>query len=462
MNKDIEILQNNDVRLIISEILNIPNNLQNWLIYDSIPEEGLYLIHYNGGFETKHNNLRGIIVDIKNKRILCKSSKYTHNVVLSKLPDKNNVRFIDTEGEEININLKEVKIRCGFEGAVIRIFKHNNKIYFSTHKRIDAKTVKWGKSDEFYNIYKSLGGLDEELFQEDTEGSYCYTFIMCHKDLLSVSKINMQSGFLVLLSKDKIKETDKEPYKFNSLYGLPNIIDKPFILEPKDLTIEEANEILQHGFNIPNLSNIDQRLLQGEFIMIYLDNVNIKVTSVSYNWRSSIRGNDKNLLRRFYILENDAIFLQEKDYSYKYLKMPSYTYKMLDEMIKNNGHIIHWRHNTLKRNQDEKFNIWLCFLASVPLHEQKNVLTFLNRMKKDRINVAKWLFDIHCNNKDLTSLPLSKRSYNIINQAREYSRIHTGIQKDMLIQNSINYFLSREEGNSLLKLTKEMEDYKKE
>lgn len=458
MNKNIENLQDNNIRSIISEILNIPND-DSWLIYDSIPEEDLYLIHHKGKYDTKHNNLRGIIVDTKNKRILCKSSKYTHNVVLSKLPDKNDIKLVDTEGEEISLKLKEVSIRCGFEGSIIRIFSHNGKVYFSTHKKIDARKVKWGNSDEFYNIYKSLGGLDEELFQEDD--SYCYTFIICHRDLLSVSKINIGCGFLVLLSKDKIKETDKEPYQFNTVRELPNIIEKPFILEPRNLTINEANEHLQHGFNIPNLNNIDQRLLQGEFLILYLDNVNIKISSVSYNWRNTIRGNETNLLRRFYILENDAIFLSPKDYSYKYLKMPTYTYKMLEDAIKKDGYIIHWKHNVMKRNQDAKFNIWLCFLAAVPLHEQKNVLTFLSKMKKDRYDVAKWLFSIHCEYPDISVLNLSKRACNIINQAREYSRINAGTLKNLFIQNSINYFLSREEGNSLIKLTKEMQEYSK-
>lgn len=450
-----EIMDTNNIMETISEIINISND-NTWYVADKIEEEGLYLIHFKGNFETKHNNLRGIVVDINNKRILCKSSKYTYNVVLGKLPDKNDVVFNDENNQDIKINLNNVVIKYGFEGSVIRVFKHNGKIYLSTHRKINARGVIWGNSPTFEEIYKQLGGLEEELFSDND--CYCYTFIMCHRDLLCASKIVINPGFLVLLSIDKIKDTDKLPYQFNTLKELPRNIDKPFIYEPQPLTIKQANEHLKYGFHEPNLFDVDQRLLQGEFLIIYCGDYNIKVSSISYNWRLNIRGNDTNLLRRFYILEDDSIFMDEREYSYKYVKMPNYNYQILENKINERGYITNWspQISLINRKQDSKYNIWLCFLAAIPLHNQREALGFFRKMKKDRIDVSKWLYSVHCKYRDLSETTLSKRAYNIIKEARNYSVNKLGRVRDDSVKDSISYFCNREQGHSLIKLVKEI------
>ena len=132
----------------ISKILNIQNT-NSWNIIDSIPSEDLYLVHYNDRANMEiYGGLRGVIVDIKEKKIVCRSNGNTISITCDNIVEDKDVIKIDN----YILNKNNIKIMIGFEGTMLRIFKHRGTVYFSTHRKINCVNSKWGNSISFSNL----------------------------------------------------------------------------------------------------------------------------------------------------------------------------------------------------------------------------------------------------------------------------------------------------------------------
>jgi len=143
----------------------------NWEIYDDISDRGLFLLHSK--IEPKISGLpRGVVVDIENGVVVCDSFGFTPVVSLDLLKTLPNSEDISVVDEFINRHIftaGHYTVTPAYEGVVIRAFKHESVVYFSTHKRLDCSRSRWGSSDYFLDIYKRLGGPQaEDLFPEET------------------------------------------------------------------------------------------------------------------------------------------------------------------------------------------------------------------------------------------------------------------------------------------------------
>lgn len=347
----------------IAEILNIENSAA-WDVVDFDEEKSLYLVHHRPEADLNlYGDIRGIIVDIKAKTIVCKSYPYTpvytsDKLRLSKkgrLTIKEFDKSIVQEGcDDVILDMDNVDIKIGFEGTLIHVFKHDGRVYRSTRKKIDASRSRWGKSDTFTELYWKLNGpKDEDLFNPDSKYSpYCYIFIVVHPSLQVASKDNVGDGYLVYLGVKKLWDTNYDlcPYKQTKQNGdlFDNVSQESFdndkrpnagwiseniaeiktvcisdkgVEPPKENTIYtpcsfnmvEANKYLNHGFyDNFKIPGYDHRLYPGEFLIIHVHDKEgnikglIRVESPSYRWRCDLINNDPNLLHRFYQLLNDS------------------------------------------------------------------------------------------------------------------------------------------------------------
>lgn len=294
----------------IASILHIPVS-DAWDIYSDQPDKHLYLVHYNQDANmARFGELRGIVVDIVARTKVCQSFGYTPVATSSQLVPSTdgNYHLIDTNQQEHILTPNQVAIKLGFEGTVIRVFKHAGTVYHSTHRKLKPTNSKWGDSIPFLEMYEKLNGpADDKLFNPQSAYSpYCHIFLMVHPSVLVATKQNVGSGYLVYLGARQMWTTDYAtcPYKQTRATGepfvtpeefdadprpnagyidpnlyephlvqeLPAQITQPVTFHPFDLDLTAANKHLRYGFYDPfDDATLDPRLGTGEFIMLYIN-----------------------------------------------------------------------------------------------------------------------------------------------------------------------------------------------
>ena len=358
----------NNMKPTIASILGI-QDLSTFDVLSSIRE--LYLVHYTPGPRNRRTDsqanivsprsmdardVRGIIVDVATKMIVCSSFGYTPTSNVSELKPGEDGRYhlVDTDGIQHDLDPNRLTIKLGYEGTILRVFKHGGTVYHSTHRRIDSSRSRWGNSPSFKELYRQLKGpADEELFSpESTHSPYVYIFLLVHPSVLVVTKEKVGEGYIVYFgAKTMWEPTDTSPYPEGVLDLVPKAVIGENIRLAGNLTLEQANHHLQYGYSTapthplgtqshplrgeapshsPELrsgemsqsrfpGNEDVRLRPGEFVMLYHQNDDggndlLKVQGIPYWWRSTIRNNDPNLLHRFY---------QLVDWSYLHTESPA-------------------------------------------------------------------------------------------------------------------------------------------
>lgn len=391
---------------VVSKKLNIEND-ETWRIYSIDTENKLVLFHYIKDFpkmfvtfpngrmiKNPVKNIRGLVFDMNdiNNPVLCASSKgYISDVIMR--PDDNDkdkdVFFLDIiktqsiindptfsnpivqESSYTAIKVKEetfkgqdnkknifqhitnYEIKFGFEGAIIRIFMFNGKVYFSSHRSLDATNDSWAESPKYEQLYKDLGGpAYSELFDMTKKYSpYCYTFQLCHPSLYISSKIKAKKPFIVyygaemmwdpnncrypidqislVLCKPKCLDDIDKIYSFLcgeidnvSLIVNPTLYSSAYGQTFKDnwetdgkryINTGLISKILNDGYDKNPQKFSDSNLKFGEFLNIYKYNKNpiypdayvedvIKLVSKSYYWRYLVRDEKQDLQNRGYYL----------------------------------------------------------------------------------------------------------------------------------------------------------------
>ena len=486
---------------IIAKVLNIPIDGP-WEIISELPEENLYMVHYKNDVDpNEYPDLRGVVVDIKNKTVVSKSFPHTKRVVTNeiKFDNDNNITLFDDKNTQLKYNLDNVQFKVGFEGPLIHVFKHNGNVYRTTRKKLDASRSRWGNSMRFGEMYETLGGpSDETLFNPEKKYSpYCHVFIMVHPDTLVACRDDIKDGYLVYLGPKKMYSTSPEncPYDFSEVdedLHVPetsSLQKDKNIFSPENIELAEVNKHLMFGFYDPieGYQYLDKRLLPGEFvIMEELDeNKNVKsmvrIESVSYAWRCSMRNNNPNLHHRFYelldysYLKNDP-FNRER-FEKLFPILTCYEYSSLVEGMKNSP-IVVWPqktdllHDFPLSNDTKLYNIWQCYLVSSPLNKQQEIAEYLQNLYNKRYELINWLYQLSKNKTDPTKF--SKRVADILIKTRKFAKQRiaknqnvdrkTGKVKteEELTKDNIRNFMYKELGTSLYRLIKEMDKYKEE
>jgi len=368
-----------DDRAIAAKILEVPDDPQSWEL-TPYPESGLAIVNYTQSANMDiYGKLKGTVIDINTQRIICQSYEHTSTAIsnLDKevwIPDDNGyLKLTDSDGINFFFHKDNIKIRPLFPGMVIRVFKHNGIVYYSSHRKLELTDSKIpGSSISFLDMYKNLGGPDgHNLFPSgDSNSPFCYMFLMVHRDLVNVSKINLRSdGFIVYLGVKSTDITLDEPVVLDTSTD----INSGKLVSPTDMSVEEANLFLNWGYSKPSndvinfvseltpgeidqfyknisltiseetlgymsekVKNIkdprtfltevkrwilmsneisnsgDIRLYPGESVIIYRKTLEgaweaaLKIYSVSYNWRHQMIKNSVNIYRRFFELADQA------------------------------------------------------------------------------------------------------------------------------------------------------------
>lgn len=431
-----------------------------WEITDSDPENNLYLVHYTPQADmSKYKMLRGLVIDVQAKTIVGRSFDYAPTIVSNTLSveDDGCYHLQDVQGDEYLVKASTSRLKVGYDGTLMRVFKHNGKVYHSTHRRLHTERSRWGKSMPFEEMYYYLGGpKDEELFSPESKYSpYCHIFIMVHPDVLNVSKENVGGGFLVYLGSKKMWSVLPQecPYgeetQIDSSLRTPKVLealppnfsrerDGPVIIHPQDVSLTEAHNHLKWGFYPPS-STSDPRLSSGEFIMVYQHNEHGEITdmyrinSISYNWRLSMRDNDPNLLHRFYALNmGSQLHLDTpsgwEGYIGRFPLLKPYTYDSIKNMI-NRKPIITWPEESngewIENEDDAFYNIWMGYLLAVPIDKQASVLSMYKEFNYNRGRIIKWLRTLLSSQENTGGTDMPERAKFIITQSRNWAKKRT-------------------------------------
>lgn len=499
----VSLSENLELKKQIASILGIEVSA-GWIVQDGDVEKDIYLVHYNVQANmTKFGALRGIIVSLKHKAVIARSFGYTPSATLDELKVgvDGMLRFTDDSGDDHVIDMAKAIIKPKFEGTLLRVFKYDGKVYHSTHRRLNANKSRWGRSATFMEMYTQLGGpSDEELFDPNFAFSpFCHLFLICHPDVLCVSKIVLNPGFLVYLGPKQMWTQDDPDFPFKDELDKVEIgVQTPEVttelvqgslekslFTPLNLTIEKANQHLRYGFyDTFDDSELELRLGSGEAVVLTtvsdkgeLNPCLIQIQSTAYSWRLSMRENDSNLLHRFYDLVNFSYLPTEMDeglteFTRLFPILTPYPLSQIQRFIKDDGPIVVWPNGEaetmwMKSKSDNLYNIFMCFLVSVPLHRQLEVSEMYSRLVDSRIELIDWISELEQTQTDVMVSPdYSDRIKNIIESARIFvqksiaSKRVSNFSKE--IATSIQKLVLQERGPSLYRLTKEMNCFKLE
>jgi hypothetical protein len=283
-------------------------NLDNSNILDKYEPLGLNLYHYNQDevkktkYDDPSRKIRGLISN--GLTCVVNSFGYTPTVITEKLNEDNT--FIDIDGQKQIVNPSSVKgIYPMLDGTLIRVWKYQNKIFVSTHKKIDASKSHWGSSENFTNLFlkytRDYFNL-EDLFTEESEKSV-HNFLLVDMDTLVCSKINLgdKDGFVSYINTLNGSLPESLIPENISIYDIKST-EKTFFSIKSFESIEEQNEFLNHGFDQGDL-NLNPLFQRGEGLVFLIENEDktyrlLKVVHPSYQRRSELVGNDPNILHR--------------------------------------------------------------------------------------------------------------------------------------------------------------------
>jgi hypothetical protein len=378
----------------IAQILEI-NPQGDWVVIDQLPSANLYMVrHTDDGDLEKYGWLQGVVVDVKEKKVVACPYGYMPFIHMDEIQPTNTGEIIGTDdsGNFHQFKLDEVTMKRGYEGCTVTVFKHQGKVYVSGRKKFDLNKSAWGDNPSFLQMYKSLGGPTEELFDKDCETScYSHNFLIVHPLLLMQTQLNVGGGFLLYLGHVKNFENDKETVtKVNCVDKLPTTITTPFILDSIKLNIEEANHHLRFGFGEKyDDGKVNYRRKPGEFVVLESNGQLYALASSGYLQRKKIRGDHPNIYYRFFQLY-DHIFEREE---FKFKKY----FELLNEPLPGeSGKSAKWPEGDCvypATRADKLLVIWRNLLASCPPQEQAYVASFMNKIVEDRRKVVDYLLN---------------------------------------------------------------------
>jgi len=352
-----------------------------WTIIDSY--ENLRLVFFD---KTKDNHkdflhLKGLIVDLATKKIVpCQGDiPLIISNMIGHIDGK--IILLRENDTPITLNAEDSVINRGYEGMIVRIFKLNGKVFFSTFRKIcpDGPLHNRMTIREMYNL---LGGPDPEtLFDKNqSDSDHCHMFMVSHRDLWLATK-NPDKGGVFYISSARILNSNVGDASMNPV-------------ECPVLSVEEANEFLDHGYHpalpaatgpvFPNTpesmphSN-PQHNFVGEFVVVkHKDSNNdikfYRVESPGYTWRKSIVGDNQDFYTQLFGRIEDAAFKKSQTFPLVVIN----NFNRLPVIYAEIGG------DSLNRRD----NCRNCFFISVPLHRQRGVLDMIHQHDDHDYKVA--------------------------------------------------------------------------
>lgn len=494
-----------------------------WSVLETVKDEEevpeLALIHYNDDGTDAYGHVRGDVIDLEVGTVIAKSFGHTPTAVVERLVDADGALNIkDTEGRMHVFDAATCSIKRGVECVVFRAIKRKGKMHLFTHKRLTPDRSRWGSSPYFVSMYQEAGGpTEEQLFDPSKPfSSTCYVFAVVHPALLVATRQVVNAPYLVHLASFTmdLKRPDDQvapgiaTFPTSSVIG--GTVDASFIYSPPDLSVEEANAHLKHGYyDVDPNPSLDPRQETGEMLIIYSadpatgDIVDIvKVHSPSYEWRITMRGNNPNIMNQFYsmlnLVYNDIRTQKEwDDFCAKFIVLPLYDEQALKDLFEQHQSILlipsgPVSHEDMEHRDARIHLLWMNFVLSLPPTLQREALNILTRFKNERAAVIDWLQNLEAQFREIEKLSVEaimpdfaerkindqqRRKYeacfrrvtNIISAARKlargrvadrtnYSVKGSHMRLPLVIKSTIRNFIHKEDGPSLYNLVRLMKD----
>ena len=305
------------------EVLGLDESLDNyWDMIDSYSMENntfIILCHYNKNVDFMRKshqslaNVRGVIVDVPNKKVVSFMSGYNEDLevdgMITEVTDDGVTHYeVETTVEkfyntEADGDAEQAKVTYGtrkfsdkakfyvaYEPVVVRFFKWNGRVFFSTHKRLVCNHTSWGDGTNanFETILTELGGerflSGESLFGVEENSPYTHSFMMVHAGTRLVSAFNESRLFYIGVTgrgfnsvtfgeiqseyetSPKIPELSTEPED----YTIGDI--KPLIMH-KNISVEMCNKILFPNQLAIDTEEDDEKVFElNEMRIVYDDN----------------------------------------------------------------------------------------------------------------------------------------------------------------------------------------------
>ena len=484
-----------EIKSIIADIVGI--KVSNcWKIEHSQPEKGLYNIHYEDGVNmTEWGHIRGFIVDINAKKVICSGYEYTPII-----RDQDELKFnkdgkmelYDTVGKKYIVDKNKIKIVPGFEVVTIRAYLHQGEIGYASYRKINivGTRARWGDSIPFIEMGFQCKLPDRDiLFPDKTKlsSNYAHIFMIVHRGILNVSKDNIDNGYIIYGGVKKMWDVDPTDSNFETVDTTPiklettndmNIAKKDNVLfNPPEYNIEQANHFLKYGYyEASDSKQNDKRTSRGEFVIMYMNDTSdpfknvLRIQSTPYCWSSNIKDDHPNTKYRFYQLANFAFnreFNQEAEI--QFLQMfpifAKFDVKTIVEKI-NKKPIHFWPNGSLpniKDPIDRLYIVWVSLLMSVPLHLQTTVAKLYDEYIQERKNIADTLYRLYiAKSEGLTNEDLPINLYNRTDKMIELSKQYasrSGIKDkeafDQQVKYNLVYLINGEEGASLHRIYKD-------
>ena len=488
-------MENTEIKSIIADIVGI--KVSNcWKIEHSLPEKGLYNIHYVDGVNmTEWGHIRGLVVDINEKKVICSGYEYTP--IISNQDelnfDKNGeMQLYDNVGKSYIVNKSKARFVPGFEVVTIRVFLYKDEIYYSTYRKINivGSNARWGDSIPFIEMGVQCKLPEREVLFPDkskTSSNYVHIFMIVHKGILNVSKNDVENGYIIYGGVKKMWDIesnnsnsgsiDINPVKLETTDDM-NIAKKNNILfNPPEYSIEQANHFLKYGYyEAKDSKQSDRRISRGEFIIMYMNDTTnqfknvLRIQSTPYCWSSNIKDNHPNPKYRFYQLANFAFnreFNTEEEIQFLHMfpMFSKFDIKTIIEKI-NNKPIHFWPDGPLpniKNPMDRLYIVWVSLLMAVPLHMQLTVAKLYEEYIEERKEIASTLYKLYiAKSEGLKDEDLPINLYNRTNKMIELSiqyalrsPIKDKEEFKQQVKYNLVYLINGEDGSSLHKIYKD-------
>ena len=476
-----------------SEIIGV-KDITGWEVIDVY--ENLALLHYKRDANLrKFGHIRGLVIDLENGDIIANSFGYTPISVANQIDPTDGVISVnDTDGvnHKFTIDDPTVSIKRVFEGVVIRVIWYKGKMYRITHKKINPVKSRWEKSKRFIDIYDEAGGpTADQLFDVNKQySSTCYHFLAVDSSLLVGTRQKVNVPYLVYIERQEVELTRPEDDiatgvpSFPLINNITGTVNESGIYNPQQLNIEQVNRYLKYGY-YTKFECQDERQWSGESVIIYrkVDEMIVdvvKINSISYEWRSNLRGGNPNMRNQFYAKLNMVYRDIDSEERWKILQenlimFPLYDGDDMKNLYDQNKGILLIPVDPLFKPKKEIYQtresrihlFWINYVLSLPIKHQEDALTFLDQLISDRADLAKSLCVLAFNGEKIKEPEYNKHVVRIVNysrkSARESTKNGTNLSqkgrvlsyKDM-VATIITKLLNKEYGTSLYKMVRDM------
>ena len=315
------ISDNNTLLASIAKIINVEANEKGeypFTIVSQHPHFPLVLIHYkdeaveNVPYDSEIRKHRGTIIDIETGQIVCSSVGYISKVdKFRDMQGKPGASFaLENFFAEVEFSLREKKeipnrkisFSPIYEGTLIRVWRYRGELMYSSHRAIDCTNSHWGPSDKFLDLFKRYSpelNLDEMIVDGRVS-----SFILMNVDLLLASKMDFtgRSGFLIYTGTRPVTNNDiTYDFTFPCVTELAN---------PDNADKHVFSPEVRYNWVPPAWRNFIVTCKMDDGVRL------VRKIDPEYERELELVGNEANILRRIFVLADDAKFPKGGDDRY--------------------------------------------------------------------------------------------------------------------------------------------------